>query len=47
MSSTETKIPAVSIENLSKYLDGKQILFDINLSIKSGSVFGFLGPNGA
>ncbi len=39
--------PAVSIENLDKYLDGKQILFDINLSIRAGEAFGFLWPNGA
>ena len=47
MSKTEKKIPAVSIENLDKYLDGKQVLFGINLSIGTGEVFGFLGPNGA
>lgn len=29
----EIMSPAVLIENLSKYLDGKQVLFDINLSI--------------
>ena len=47
MSTIEILTPAVLIENLSKYLDGKQILFDVNLSIFSGEVFGFLGPNGA
>jgi ABC-2 type transport system ATP-binding protein len=47
MHQTEKEIPAVQIENLSKYLDGKQVLFDINLSIEAGLVFGFLGPNGA
>ncbi|MCK9273022.1 ABC transporter ATP-binding protein [Candidatus Gracilibacteria bacterium] len=33
--------------SVNKYLDGKQILFDVNLEIKEGEVFGFLGPNGA
>ena len=47
MSTIEILTPAVLIENLSKYLDGKQMLFDVNLSIFSGEVFGFLGPNGA
>jgi ABC-2 type transport system ATP-binding protein len=44
---TEIQTPAVLIENLDKYLDGKQVLFDINLSIEAGEIFGFLGPNGA
>lgn len=39
--------PAVSIQNLDKFLDGRQILFDVNLTIGEGEVFGFLGPNGA
>lgn len=47
MNYAEIKTPAVLIENLDKYLDGKQVLFDINLSIAGGEVFGFLGPNGA
>lgn len=47
MNTLEIKTPAVLIENLSKYLDEKQVLFDVNLSIFSGEVFGFLGPNGA
>lgn len=40
-------IPAVLIQNLDKYLDSKQVLFDVNLSIGEGEIFGFLGPNGA
>ncbi len=47
MEQLEPVAPAVLIENLSKYLDGKQVLFDINLTIAVGEVFGFLGPNGA
>lgn len=42
MTQIETKTPAVLIENLSKYLDGKQVLFGINLLIATGEVFGFL-----
>lgn len=47
MTQTEPRVPAVHIEHLDKYLDSKQVLFDINLSIGAGEVFGFLGPNGA
>lgn len=38
---------AIKISHLDKYLDSKQVLFDVNLSIRTGEVFGFLGPNGA
>ncbi|MDD2565985.1 MAG: ABC transporter ATP-binding protein [Candidatus Gracilibacteria bacterium] len=37
----------LKITNLDKFLDKKQVLFDVNLEIKEGEVFGFLGPNGA
>lgn len=37
----------LKITNLDKYLDGKQVLFDVNLEIKEGEIFGFLGPNWA
>ncbi len=47
MTPKKSKIPAVSIRNLDKFLDGSQILFDVNLTIGEGEVFGFLGPNGA
>ena len=35
------------ISDISKYLDGKQILFNVSLDIKEWEVFGFLGPNWA
>ena len=41
------KIEALKISHLNKYLDAKQVLFDVNLTINEGEVFGFLGPNGA
>lgn len=37
----------IKINNLSKSIDGQEILKDINLEIKKGSVFGLLGVNGA
>jgi ABC-type multidrug transport system ATPase subunit len=39
------KETVLSITNLNKFLDKKQVLFDVNLDIKEGEVFGFLGPN--
>lgn len=38
---------SLSIQGLDKYLDGKQVLFGVNLEVREGEVFGFLGPNGA
>ncbi|EKE29670.1 MAG: ABC transporter, ATPase subunit [uncultured bacterium (gcode 4)] len=35
------------ITDVCKYLDGKQILFNVSLDIKEGEVFWFLGPNWA
>jgi len=47
MAPKKSQTPAVSIRNLDKFLDDRQILFDVNLTIGEGEVFGFLGPNGA
>ena len=33
--------------HLSKTIDGKQLVTDVNIHIKKGEVYGFLGPNGA
>ncbi|RYH03758.1 MAG: ABC transporter ATP-binding protein, partial [Alphaproteobacteria bacterium] len=39
---------AISIRGLSKiYKGGKQALFDVDLDIPRGQIFGLLGPNGA
>ena len=38
----------IKIENVSKsYVKGKKSIDDLNLEIKNGEIFGFLGPNGA
>ncbi|WNF35169.1 ABC transporter ATP-binding protein [Bacillaceae bacterium IKA-2] len=39
--------PVVSINNLSKIIQGKTIIDQISFDIYPGEVFGFLGPNGA
>ena len=33
--------------HLSKTIDGKQLVTDVNIHVKKGAVYGFLGPNGA
>ncbi len=37
----------LSLENLGKIYNGKQVVNSVSLSIKDGSVVGLLGPNGA
>lgn len=37
----------LSVQNLSKIIDGRTIVSDLSLQIAAGEVFGFLGPNGA
>ncbi len=33
--------------HLSKVVDGKELVTDVNIHIKKGEIYGFLGPNGA
>ena len=33
--------------HLSKTIDGKQLVTDVNIHVKKGEIYGFLGPNGA
>jgi ABC-2 type transport system ATP-binding protein len=35
------------LENVSKSIDGMQILKNISFSVEQGQIFGYLGPNGA
>lgn len=38
----------IEIKNVSKsYIRGKKSVENLNLEIKNGEIFGFLGPNGA
>ena len=37
----------LSIRNLSKSFGQQQIIKDLNMSVPEGSVFGFIGQNGA
>ena len=38
---------AISVQNLNKSYGRKQVLTNLNLSVKPGTVFGLLGANGA
>ncbi len=38
---------AITLENVSKKLGGRQILNKVSFVIESGDIFGYLGPNGA
>lgn len=33
--------------HLTKIIDGKEIVSDLNMNVKKGEIYGFLGPNGA
>lgn len=38
---------ALELDDVVKYLDGKEVLQGVSLRVARGEVFGFLGPNGA
>jgi len=38
---------AISLENVTKKLDGRDILKGISFTVEQGDIFGYLGPNGA
>jgi ABC-2 type transport system ATP-binding protein len=38
--------PAIQIENLTKFYDGRKILDDVSIAIPKGCIFGLLGRNG-
>ena len=37
----------LEIKNLSKYFGKTKVVDGINLNVKAGEIYGFLGPNGA
>src|SRR4030065_885368 len=39
--------PAISITNVKKSLENREILKDISFAVEKGDIFGYLGPNGA
>jgi len=37
----------LEIKNLSKFFGKTKVVDNVNLEVKEGEIFGFLGPNGA
>src|ERR1700694_6040467 len=38
---------AIDVEGLTKSFDGRQVVRDLSMQVKRGTIFGFLGPNGS
>ena len=38
---------AIQTEHLTRYFGAKRVVYDLNLSVPRGSIFGFLGRNGS
>src|ERR1700693_2684089 len=38
---------AIDVEGLNKSFDGRQVVRDLSMQVKRGTIFGFLGPNGS
>jgi ABC-2 type transport system ATP-binding protein len=47
MDMTDTESIILSVHNLTKAYDGKNVVDGINFAVKRGEIFGILGPNGA
>jgi ABC-2 type transport system ATP-binding protein len=45
--SMSDNIPALAIKSMTKRYDAHHGVFDIDLTVQRGEIFGFLGPNGA
>jgi ABC-2 type transport system ATP-binding protein len=38
---------AIEVEGLSKSFNGREVVHDLSMQVKRGSIYGFLGPNGS
>ena len=38
---------AIDVEGLTKSFDGRQVVRDLSMQVKRGTIYGFLGPNGS
>src|SRR5437868_3515523 len=49
MSSVLASAPdiAINVEGLSKSFGGREVVHDLSMQVKRGSIYGFLGPNGS
>ncbi|MGY4307641.1 ABC-2 type transport system ATP-binding protein [Bradyrhizobium sp. USDA 4369] len=46
MTEAATEI-AIDVKGLSKSFDGREVVHDLSMQVKRGSIYGFLGPNGS
>jgi ABC-2 type transport system ATP-binding protein len=47
MSDNSTLAVAIDVKGLSKSFDGHEVVHDLSLRVKRGTIYGFLGPNGS
>ena len=38
---------AIEVNGLSKSFNGREVVHDLSMRVKRGSIYGFLGPNGS
>ncbi len=44
---TSSGAVAISVHGLSKSFNGREVVHDLSMQVKRGSIYGFLGPNGS
>jgi ABC-2 type transport system ATP-binding protein len=47
VSAVSTSEIAIDVKGLSKSFEGREVVHDLSMQVKRGSIYGFLGPNGS
>ena len=47
MNDNATSAVAIDVKGLSKSFDGREVVHDLSMRVKRGTIYGFLGPNGS
>jgi ABC-2 type transport system ATP-binding protein len=47
MATTSAHDIAIDVRSLSKSFDGREVVHDLSMQVKRGTIYGFLGPNGS
>ena len=47
MSTVSNSQIAIDVKGLSKSFDGREVVHDLSMQVKRGTIYGFLGPNGS
>jgi ABC-2 type transport system ATP-binding protein len=47
MSNMSASAVAIDVKGLSKSFDGREVVHDLSMRVKRGTIYGFLGPNGS